>query len=134
MWKCTNCHHVEFSTDKPPQCPVCGAQSEKLVLYDAPGIKGTKTLNNLKAGFVSESQAHLRNLAFAMKAEQESYSLLYRTRKITLKVLLRGRTSPPIPILYSLKRPMRKGIRVWQRLSGIPAMWRKDMLTFTRRH
>jgi len=78
MWKCTNCHHVEFGTNKPPHCPVCGAQAEKLVPYDAPGIKGTKTLNNLKAGFIAESQAHLRNLAFAMKAEQEDYSQVAR--------------------------------------------------------
>ena len=74
MWKCTNCHHVEPSTDKPQRCPVCGAEAEKLVPHEVPGIKGTKTLNNLKAGFVAESQAHLRNLAFAMKAEQEGYS------------------------------------------------------------
>jgi rubrerythrin len=73
MWKCTNCHHVELSTDKPQQCPVCGAEAEKLVPHEISGIKGTKTLNNLKAGFVAESQAHLRNLAFAMKAEQEGY-------------------------------------------------------------
>ena len=37
-----------------------------------------KTLNNLKTGFVAESQAHLRNLAFAMKAEQESYPQVAR--------------------------------------------------------
>ncbi len=74
MWKCTNCHHVEFSTDKPPHCPVCGAKAGKLVQHEVSGIKGTKTLNNLKAGFVAESQAHLRNLAFAMKAEQEVHS------------------------------------------------------------
>jgi rubrerythrin len=74
MWKCTNCHHVEFSTNKPQQCPVCGAEAGKLVQHEVSGIKGTKTLNNLKAGFVAESQAHLRNLAFAMKAEQEGYS------------------------------------------------------------
>jgi rubrerythrin len=73
MWKCTNCHHVELSTDKPQRCPVCGAEAEKLVPHEISGIKGTKTLNNLKAGFVAESQAHLRNLAFAMKAEQEGY-------------------------------------------------------------
>ena len=74
MWKCTNCHHVEFSTDKPPRCPICGAEAGKLTQHEVSGIKGAKTLNNLKAGFVAESQAHLRNLAFAMKAEQEGYS------------------------------------------------------------
>ena len=74
MWKCTNCHHLKFSTDKPQQCPVCGVEAEKLVWHEVPGIRGTKTLKNLKAGFIAESQAHLRNLAFAMKAEQEGYS------------------------------------------------------------
>jgi rubrerythrin len=74
MWKCTNCHHVELSTNKPQRCPVCGAEAEKLVPHEVSGVKGIKTLSNLKAGFVAESQAQLRNLAFAMKAEQEGYS------------------------------------------------------------
>jgi len=74
MWKCTNCHHVELSIDKPQRCPVCGAEAEKFVPHEVSGVKGIKTLNNLKAGFVAESQAHLRNLTFAMKAEQEGYS------------------------------------------------------------
>jgi rubrerythrin len=78
MWRCTNCHHVEFTADKPQKCPVCGAEAEKLVSHEVPGIKGTKTLKNLKAGFVAESQAHLRNLVFAMKAEQESYPQVAR--------------------------------------------------------
>src|SRR4030043_978744 len=73
MWKCSNCYHVELSTDKPPRCPVCGAEAGKIVPHEVSGVKGTKTLNNLKAGFVAESQAHLRNLAFAMKADQEGY-------------------------------------------------------------
>jgi rubrerythrin len=78
MWRCTNCHHVEFSTDKPRRCPVCGAEAGKLVPHEVPGVKGTKTLNNLKTGFVGESQANLRNLVFAMKAEQEGYSQVAR--------------------------------------------------------
>jgi rubrerythrin len=73
MWKCTNCHHVELSTEKPQRCPVCGAEADKLIPHEVSTVKGTRTLNNLKAGFVAESQAHLRNLAFAMKAEQEGY-------------------------------------------------------------
>jgi rubrerythrin len=71
MWKCSNCHHVEMVKEKPERCPVCGAAAEKLLPHEVPGIKGTKTLKNLKTGFVAESQAHQRNLAFAMKAEQE---------------------------------------------------------------
>ena len=71
MWKCTNCHHVELAADKPGRCPVCGA--EAFVPHDVPGIKGTNTLQNLKRGFIAESQAHFRNLAFAIKAEEEGY-------------------------------------------------------------
>ena len=71
MWKCTNCHHMEIDDEKPGHCPVCGAEADKLAPHEVPGIKGTKTLKNLKTGFVAESQAHQRNLAFAMKAEQE---------------------------------------------------------------
>jgi len=78
MWKCANCHHVEFTIDKPERCPVCGVEAEKLVLHEVVGIKGTKTLKNLKGSFVAESQAHLRNMAFAMKAEQEGYSQVAR--------------------------------------------------------
>jgi len=69
---------VELSTDKPQRCPVCGAEAEKLVPHEVSGVKGAKTLNNLKSGFVAESQAHLRNLTFAMKAEQEGYPQVAR--------------------------------------------------------
>jgi rubrerythrin len=78
MWKCTNCHHVELSADKPQRCPVCGAEAGKLVPHEVPGVKGTKTLKNLKTGFAAESQAHLRNMAFAMKAEQDGYPQVAR--------------------------------------------------------
>lgn len=78
MWKCTNCHHVGLSADKPERCPVCGADREKLASHAVSGIKGTKTLQNLKTGFTAESQACLRNTAFAMKAEQEGYAQVAR--------------------------------------------------------
>lgn len=78
MWKCANCHHVEISADKPEHCPVCGAEADRLIPHEVPRIKGIKTLKNIKAGFIAESQAHLRNLAFAMKAEQENYSQVAR--------------------------------------------------------
>ena len=72
MWQCTNCLHLEISDEKPSQCPVCGAEGDEIVRHEVAGIKGTRTLRNLKAGLVAESQAHVRNLAFAMKADQES--------------------------------------------------------------
>ena len=78
MWKCTNCHHVELNIDKPQRCPVCGVEAGKLIPHEVAGIRGTKTLKNLKTGFVAESRAHLRNLAFAMKAEQEGYPQVAR--------------------------------------------------------
>jgi rubrerythrin len=78
MWKCTDCHHVELGADRPRGCLVCGAGPEKFIPHQASAVKGTKTLSNLKAAFVAESQAHLRNLGFAMKAEQEGYSQIAR--------------------------------------------------------
>ena len=78
MWKCTNCYHVELEDEKPERCPICGAGAERLVSHEVPGIKGKKTLRNLKVGFAAESQAHLRNMAFAMKAEQENYRQIAR--------------------------------------------------------
>ncbi len=78
MWKCTNCHHVELTDDKPERCPVCGAEADKLVPHEVSRIRGTRTLKNLKVGFVAESQAHQRNMAFAIKAEQEGYPQIAR--------------------------------------------------------
>ena len=45
-----------------------------MVPHDVPVIKGEKTLQNLKMGFIAESQASVRNRAFAMKADQEDYA------------------------------------------------------------
>ena len=78
MWKCSNCQHLELGPDRPERCPVCGADAEKILPHEVPGIKGTKTLSNLKVGFVAESQAHQRNLAFALKADQEGYPQMAR--------------------------------------------------------
>ena len=71
MWQCTNCRHLEIEDEKPSQCPICGVGGDQIIPHEVAGIKGTRTLRNLKAGFVAESQAHIRNLEFAMKAEQE---------------------------------------------------------------
>ena len=76
MWKCTNCNHVELGTEKPEHCTLCGADAQKLVSHEIPGIKGQKTPRNLKTSFVAESQAHVRNLAFAVRAEEEGYPQL----------------------------------------------------------
>jgi rubrerythrin len=63
-----------MGSTKPVKCPVCGADSEKLISYQIPGIRGEKTPKNLKAGFIAESQASVRNRAFAMMADQEGFS------------------------------------------------------------
>ena len=73
IWKCNNCHHLDLAVEKPERCPVCGAEADKLVPHEVPQISGTKTLKNLRMGFIAESQAHQRNQAFALKAEQEGY-------------------------------------------------------------
>ncbi len=78
MWKCSNCQHLELAEAKPEHCPVCGADADKLLPHEVPEIKGTKTLMNLKNGFVAESQALQRNLAFALKAEQEDFPQVAR--------------------------------------------------------
>ena len=71
MWKCSNCHHLELAVERPKRCPVCGADGEKLLPHQVSGMNGTKTLENLKTGFVAESQAHQRDLAFALQADEE---------------------------------------------------------------
>jgi rubrerythrin len=71
MWECAVCHHVELGIEAPSKCPVCDAPQEKFIPYESKLVKGTRTLQNLKAGFIGEAQAHQRNLAFAMKAEEE---------------------------------------------------------------
>lgn len=71
MWKCTNCSHLELEIEKPEKCHVCGADSDRIIPLAVEGVEGEKTLQHLKAGFIAESQASVRNRAFAMKADQE---------------------------------------------------------------
>lgn len=73
MFKCSNCSHLELAEQKPEKCPVCGAGADKLLDHEVPGIKGMKTLLNLKAGFEAESKASVRNRSYAMKADQEGF-------------------------------------------------------------
>lgn len=73
MWFCTHCRHLEISDKKPERCPVCGATGDLIVEHESTKIKGTQTLKNLKEGFEAESKANIRDLAFAIKAEQEGY-------------------------------------------------------------
>ncbi len=74
MWKCANCSHLELGPQKPSACPICGAGADKFLPHEAAGIKGPRTLQNLKMGFEAESKASMRNRTFAMKADQEGFS------------------------------------------------------------
>jgi rubrerythrin len=67
-WKCTVCGYVHEGDQPPEQCPSCGAPKSRFVLLtEVPG----KLLEDLKKVFAEESKAHVRNLAFARKADQE---------------------------------------------------------------
>jgi len=69
-WKCTVCGYIHEG-DRPPQvCPVCGAGPWQFILY-APLPKELE--QSLKTAFAGESKAHVRNLAFARKADQEDF-------------------------------------------------------------
>jgi rubrerythrin len=73
MWLCTHCRHLEFSDKKPERCPICGAGADKFVKHESARIKGVATLKNLQEGFTAESKANIRDLAFAIKADQEGF-------------------------------------------------------------
>jgi rubrerythrin len=76
MWMCTNCRHLEVTETKPEHCAICGADAGKIIQYEAPKVKGSKTLKHLQEGFAAESKAQVRDLAFAIKAEQDGYPQL----------------------------------------------------------
>jgi rubrerythrin len=71
MWMCTNCRHLEITDDRPGRCPVCGVAGDMFARYETSQVKGVKTLANLQTGFVAESKAQVRDMAFALQAEQE---------------------------------------------------------------
>lgn len=76
MWRCTNCQHVEVAREKPLRCEVCGAQPDRIIAHEVKDIKGAKTVEDLQLSFDAESKAHLRNLAFAYKADLDNYPQL----------------------------------------------------------
>ena len=70
MWQCAVCDHVSVTDEPPDTCPVCNSPKDKLHPYQPPS-GGPKTWENLKSAFAGESQATLRNRAFARKSEEE---------------------------------------------------------------
>ena len=74
-WKCTVCGYIHEGVFPPEVCPVCGAHKYQFILYEKlPDALEKK----LKEAFAGESKAHLRNLAFARKAEEDGFPQIAR--------------------------------------------------------
>jgi rubrerythrin len=67
-WKCTVCEYIHEGDGPPDKCPVCGVDKFRFILYETLPEALEK---NLKEAFAGESKAHVRNLAFAKRAEDE---------------------------------------------------------------
>lgn len=78
QWKCTVCGYVHEGNEPPDACPLCGALKYQFVLMEElPGALERR----VKEAFAGESKAHVRNLAFAQKAEQDGFpqiAMLFR--------------------------------------------------------
>ncbi len=78
-WKCTVCGYIQEGERPPEVCPVCGAFKYQFILDEAlPGVLE----KIMKDAFAGESKAHMRNLAFARKAEKDGFpqvARLFRT-------------------------------------------------------
>jgi rubrerythrin len=74
-WKCTVCGYVQEGPKPPDICPVCRAHKFQFILYE----KLPDSLEKrLKEAFAGESKAHVRNLAFAQKAEEDGFPQIAR--------------------------------------------------------
>lgn len=75
QWKCLVCGYIHEGDRPPDKCPVCGASMYQFILY-APLPEELE--EGLKMAFGAESKAHVRNLAFAKKADEEGYPQVAR--------------------------------------------------------
>ena len=75
QWKCTSCGYLHEGNHPPDTCPRCGASLYQFMLYAplAPELE-----EHLAAAFAGESQAYVRNLAYARKAVEEGYPAVAR--------------------------------------------------------
>ncbi|MFH1090391.1 MAG: ferritin family protein [Pseudomonadota bacterium] len=71
QWKCTVCGYIHEGPEPPEVCPVCGAGRYRFILNETVPA-GLET--RIKQAFAAESKAHVRNQAFAQKAEEEGFS------------------------------------------------------------
>ena len=69
-WKCTVCRYVHQDKGPPDHCPVCGVIRYRFIMLEplSPSLERI-----LKEAFGAESKAHLRNRAFAARADEEGY-------------------------------------------------------------
>lgn len=78
-WECTVCGYIHEGKLPPDACPVCGAYKFQFILYEKLPAALEKMM---KEAFAGESKAHMRNLAFAKKAEKDGFpqvARLFRT-------------------------------------------------------
>ena len=75
QWKCTACGYLHPGGHPPDSCPSCGASLYQFILYEplTPELEA-----HLAEAFAGESQAHVRNLAYAHKAEEEGLPAVAR--------------------------------------------------------
>jgi len=74
-WKCTVCGYIYEGAKPPAVCPVCGAHKFQFILYERLPDSLEK---KLKEAFAGESKAHMRNLAFGKKAEEDGFPQIAR--------------------------------------------------------
>ena len=74
-WKCTVCGYIHEGAKPPAACPVCGAHKFQFILYE---VLPDSLEKKLKEAFAGESKAHMRNLAFGQKAEEEGFPQIAR--------------------------------------------------------
>ena len=74
-WICTVCGYIHEGEHPPDTCPVCGAYKYQFILYEKLPEALEKKLREALAG---ESKAHVRNLAFAKKADQDGFPQVAR--------------------------------------------------------
>lgn len=75
QWKCGVCGYVHEGEHPPETCPSCGApKSQFILLTELPAALA----DSLKQAFAEESGEHVRNTAFARKADQEDLPQIAR--------------------------------------------------------
>ncbi len=74
-WKCAVCGYIHEGETPPEFCPTCGAYKWQFILYEEvpPSLE-----KRLREAFAGESKAHMRNLAYAQKAESEGFPQIAR--------------------------------------------------------